>query len=173
MPVVTMHVLNKLSRGFTLIELIVVMGILGILATATIAVMDPLGQIHKSDDVKRKSDLATVQKALEQYYQDFGKYPAAASNEIVDFKTTQPMPWGTTWSPYLVVLPKDPTSNRSYVYVVRSDMQGYWLYASLERTSDPQLCNSGNPCASAVTNNVSNACGTACNYVVSSPNVVK
>jgi type II secretion system protein G len=160
------------NKGFTLIELIVVIGVMVILASSVFAILDPVGQLQKANDGKRKADLSGVQKSLEQYYQDFGRYPASSQNEIVDFKTNTPLPWGSSWQPYMNELPADPTNTRKYIYVVRSDMQAYWIYASLERDTDPSVCNKGGACVSLISNGVANnACGTTCNYGVSSPNV--
>ncbi|HEX8965761.1 MAG TPA: type II secretion system protein [Patescibacteria group bacterium] len=167
------------QKGFTLIELVVVIGILAILAAFVFALLDPLTQFQKSDDGKRKFDLAQVQRALEQYYQDYGRYPQAnGSYQILDSGGT-PVPWGSTttlWQRYMTVLPNDPLSpSRKYVYYVDTSGQKYWIYASLERgTKDPNVCTSGGSgiCSSLTSNGISStACGQKCNFGVSSPNV--
>lgn len=161
------------SRGFTLIELIVVFGILGALSMLLIATLDPIAQFQKSRDGKRKSDLGQVQKILEQYYQDNGRYPVHSTSSptyrIVKLDGTT-AEWGQAFTPYANVLPKDPISSKNYVYY--SSGQSYYLYASLDRGSkDPQAC-SGGVCSSLTSNNISpTACGGTCNYGVSSPNV--
>ncbi|OGH12278.1 MAG: hypothetical protein A2776_01005 [Candidatus Levybacteria bacterium RIFCSPHIGHO2_01_FULL_40_10] len=80
--------------------------------------------------------------------------------------------WGSVWSPYISVLPKDPAVTQNYVYVTSSDRQSYWLYTALERgAKDPQACNSGAACLGLAINGISGtACGKTCNYGVSSPN---
>ena len=83
------------SRGFTLIELIVVIGIIALVATATIAVLNPFGQFQKARDARIKSDLSQLQKALETYYQDKGGYPSSTSEyKILDGTTT--INWGSS-----------------------------------------------------------------------------
>lgn len=158
------------SRGFTLIELILVTGVIGIFAAGVLAVLSPGQQVLKANDVRRKSDLGQIQRALEAYYQDNGRYPSASANKIF---TTSSINWGTSWQPYMNVLPKDPVSTHTYVYYASSDGQSYILYASLERGGkDPQACNGGNACASLTTYSVSqNACGTTCNYGIASPDI--
>jgi type II secretion system protein G len=172
------------NNGFTLIELIVAIGILGILAVAAIIALDPFAQLQKGNDVRRKSDLAQVQRALETFYQDYGFYPTG--NEQTQYlmtymnKTKNPpesvtLQWNSAWQPYMNVLPKDPSSSREYVYY--STGQSYYIYASLDRASnDPKACNRGNACLSISTNGIlSTACGSGasavCNYGVSSPDV--
>jgi len=152
-------------QGFTLIELIVVVGILGILAATLLAAINPVAQFNKSNDAKRKGDLETVQRALELYYQDNGSYPLSLN-------------WGNPWTPYISKLPKDPVSTYNYVYF--STGQTYYLYAHLQQSSDPQACNSGSAC-SGFSKGISGfpssgACGSStggavCNYGVTSSDV--
>ncbi len=158
-------------KGFTLVELVLVIGIISILFSVALAMLDPLGQIQKANDVRRKSDLSQIQKALESYYQDKGKYPATTGSPNYQM---QSISWGTSWAPYMNLVPRDPNTLRRYVYYAPSDGQSYYLYANLERgTKDPQICNSdGTACGSLTTLGIlTTACGATCNYGVSSPNV--
>ncbi len=166
-----MRIQNVLShRGFTLIELTVVMGVLGVLMGALIIVVNPTEQMRKAHDTQRKNDLSQIQRALEIYYNDHGKYPDMSAYMIVNTDGT-PVGWGSSWSPYISRLPKDPGVNR-YVYVVGSNNQTYYIYASLERGGkDTAACNNGDPCLKLSSLSVSeSACGGTCNYGVSSTN---
>lgn len=176
------------TSGFTLVELLVVIGIIGILLSAALFILNPIGQIQKTNDAKRKSDLAQMQRALETYFNDTGKYPPSSSvsptYRIINLNG-QIADWGTTlFSPYIASLPKDPKANQNYVYFASADRQSYWLYASLERVTsdvtlcttgnacDPQLCNKGNPCPSLYNNGIpTGSCGGTCNFAVTSSNV--
>lgn len=60
-------------KGFTLIELIVVMAIIGVLAS--IVLVSVSGAKAKSRDSKRIADLKSIQLALSLYYTDNGMYP--------------------------------------------------------------------------------------------------
>ena|SRR5579859_3770758 len=166
-------------KGFTLIELLVVIGILGILAAVLLAMINPIAQLQKSNDARRKGDLESVQRALEMYYQDKGTYPLSnnSNHEIKVGATTYAwgQPWTVNGQNYMAKLPVDPVQTQNYVYYSAGG-QSYYLYTSLQRgIYDPQICfpTTGAACSSARTNGVATACGggATCNYGVSSPNV--
>ncbi len=174
----TLSILNswRSDDGFTLIELILVVALFSAFVMALLTVLNPLEQFKKSNDVRRKSDLAQIQRALETYYQDHGSYPTNASQCTYEIKGSNGdgndcIEWGRSWQPYMNVLPQDPNSAKSYVYYMPDTANGqtYYLYASLDRgAKDPQACNGGSKC----TNVPSGAtCGDVCNFGVSSPNV--
>lgn len=170
----------KHSFGFTLIELIVVIGVMAIISTIGLAALDPMTQFQKSSDARKKSDLAQIQKALEIYYEDSGMYP----EYVVGFKirnndsNQSTVEWGTSWQPYMNVLPKSPDST-NYIYYSPAGGQSYYLYASLSRgDKDQQACNDGLTCQSIIDLDgviPENACDPGgaglCNYGVSSANV--
>lgn len=173
--------IQKKQRGFTLIEMIVVIGILAVLAGLLLTVVNPIAQFRKANDTRRKSDLAQLQRALEQYYQDHGSYPKYSTQaplyEIVDFSNVNksPLPgitWGNPWQPYMNFLPKDPSSYRTYIYVTDATNQTYWLYTSLEQGSaDAQVCNAGFACNNVPANvHCGSSPSIVCNYGVSSSN---
>jgi general secretion pathway protein G len=139
--------------GFTLVELLIVIALIAILATGVLALINPVGEMQKALDAKRKSDLAQLQRTLELYYHDYGQYPATLS-------------FGSSWQPYSPKLPNDPDPSKNYAY--KSSGQTYYMYASLDRgATDKQACNAGAVCINASGLN----CGKVCNYGVSSPNV--
>jgi general secretion pathway protein G len=104
----------KNKKGFTLVELLVVMTIIMVL---TVVGMINYGNANKkSRDAKRKSDLESVRVALEMYRQDNGSYPADEDVLVDD---------------YIKELPEDPQfPTKSYTYVI-SDYE-YTLSADLE-----------------------------------------
>lgn len=168
--------MKKKLTGFTLVELLIVIGVLGIISTMLILTLNPMEQIKKSNDAARKSDLAQIKRALELYYDDNGRYPPSS----VQFKIapTTAIDWGKAWQPYMSKIPKDPSARNTYQYYVPPTAGGqtYYLYANLERgAKDPQSCNNGNVCTSISTGGpgypAANACGGVCNYGISSANV--
>ena len=65
--------MKKSTRGFTLVEIIIVVVVIAILAGITIMAYN--GVQAKTRDSKRKADIAAIIKALELYYDDNGQYP--------------------------------------------------------------------------------------------------
>src|SRR5512140_2708128 len=100
------------ARGFTLLELLVVMVIIGLLA----GYVAPryFGQIGKSEAKVAKAQLDSLEKALDQYRLDTGHYPTTETGLAA--LTTKPAS-ETKWSgPYLKkAVPLDPWG-RAYLY---------------------------------------------------------
>ncbi len=67
----------NLRKGFTLVELMVVVAIIGLLATASVLA---LGNARaKARDAKRLSDIQVLRSGLEQYWITNASYPSASS----------------------------------------------------------------------------------------------
>lgn len=64
------------SHGFTLVELLIVITIIGILAG--IGIGSYIGQLVKARDTRRKADLEQIRSALEMYWADCNIYPVGA-----------------------------------------------------------------------------------------------
>jgi prepilin-type N-terminal cleavage/methylation domain-containing protein len=65
------------SKGFTLVELMVVVSVLAVLSTILYANFSQARA--QSRDAERKSDLRNIQSALELYKQKYGRYPAGCN----------------------------------------------------------------------------------------------
>lgn len=112
-------------RGFTLLELLVVMVIIGLLA----GYVGPkfFGQIGKSEVKAAKAQLDALQKALDQYRIDVGRYPSTDQGlAVLVTKPADEPKWG---GPYLSkALPKDPWGN-DYQYRSPGEHGEYDVYS--------------------------------------------
>jgi general secretion pathway protein G len=100
------------SRGFTLLELLVVMVIIGLLA----GYVGPklFAQIGKSETKVTRAQIDALQKALDQYRIDIGRYPSTEQGLAVLVQKPVDEPRWT--GPYLAkAVPNDPWG-RPYVY---------------------------------------------------------
>ncbi len=146
---------NKKQKGFTLLELLVVIGIIGLLAS--ILVINLTSARRRARDTKRVADIRSLQTAAEDYYGRSGKYPSL----IGDLVTGTQIP----------VWPLDPLAPSGTTCTGSSDLcywyaaytpagalgpQSYHIGASLE-DSGSALLNQDRDCNSIA--------GTGCPYV--------
>ena len=152
-----------LHLGFTLVELLVVISILGILATLVAG--NYRSAKFRGSDAMRKSDLKQMAIALEAFMNDYGVYPAVSSGKI----TGCPYPAGVcTWGSgeftdgktvYFKEIPADPSTRQNYVYRLVSN-QKFQLFAKLENTQDKDIILTNYDCGT----------GVNCNYAVTGSN---
>ena len=104
--------LHKTNRGFTLLELLVVIVIIGLLA----GYVAPryFSQVGKSEIQVAKAQLESIEKALDQYRLDTRSYPSAEQG--LDALVNTPSNANGWAGPYLKkAVPNDPWG-RAYVY---------------------------------------------------------
>lgn len=118
------------NRAFTLLEMLVVIGIIGILVGLG-AVSYSTAQ-KKSRDSKRKSDLKIIQNSLEQYYSICGfKYPTPATNVVAPIICT---------SPSVVIMPTVPTDPKTgNSYSMTGDDSNYTICVPTRAATPPVL----------------------------------
>lgn len=102
------------QSGFSLIEIMVVVVILGILAS--IVVPKIINRPDEARVVKAKQDVLAIQNALDLYKLDNGIYPSTDQGLIALVEKPSSNPTPHDWKQYLKSLPKDPWG-RDYLYL--------------------------------------------------------
>jgi len=110
----------RYEEGFTLIELMIAIVIIGILATIAVPVYS--NAVQESKISKAKADLRTLESAIEIYFIEKGEYPKEEKLE-------------DSLSSYLKSLPKDPWANSSYEYELNEDGTQYKVYLPANTTN--------------------------------------
>lgn len=129
-----------MKKGFTLIEILVTMGLIAVVAAGVVTLIGT-GPQQSSRDARRRADLQRIATALELYRNDRGRYPTlncfnncgACGGGNVCITTT-----------YIQSLPTDPQTNNGYMYTGNNcnanGCTGFSLCTNLEKTQGTN-CN--------------------------------
>lgn len=143
------HVLHK---GFTLVELLVVIAIIAVLAAVVVLIINPIELTRRGRDAARLTDLANLQNAINVAVQE-GASAGSTTAALLCAGTTAPcrgesvaggrVTDGSGWvkvnvstqkSVSVATLPVDPINTAADHYVYCSDGNGYEIATHLEST---------------------------------------
>jgi prepilin-type N-terminal cleavage/methylation domain-containing protein len=138
-------------NGFSLLEILAVVAIIGILATLSFG---PIRSAQiRNRDTKRKADLQLIAQGVEAYYVDRRTVPGTSANCTTIYDSKQGSNWIPNLGPYLTsqvgaaaTLPKDPRDpNQAYIYqcFLNDPTKRYRLTATLENKNDKEADASG------------------------------
>ena len=110
-------------RGFTLVELMVVLTVIALLLS--VVVPDYVGRLKRAEEAVLKENLMLMRDALDKHYADAGKYPRSLDELVAKryLRSIPPDPFTQSPATWVAVPPSDP--NRGGVYDVRSTAKGY------------------------------------------------
>lgn len=99
------------EAGFTLIEMMVVIAIIGVLAALVVPRI--MGRPDEARVTAAKQDIGTINQALKLYRLDIGRYPTTEQglNALVARTSVEPIPQNWKSGGYLDALPNDPWGN--------------------------------------------------------------
>jgi general secretion pathway protein G len=132
--------IGKKMNGFTLIEVMVVVVILGILAAVVVPKI--MSRPEQARIVKVKQDILAIQSALDLYKLDSGFYPSTDQGlqALVTKPTSDPMPRNWKSDGYLQQLPMDPWG-QSYQYMNDNDKLRIFSYGAKGKDGSSEIGN--------------------------------
>lgn len=163
------------NKGFTLVELLVVIAIVAILAAVVVLIINPLELTRRGRDAARLSDLSNLQNAINVAVQEAtdsgaeilcataGSYPCDGSS-LVETRASDGTGWvqvdlGANGSVSVPTLPVDPTNTLTYHYAYCADNDAWEINSVLESEQQkPKMAADGgdqnDPSNNYVNNNV-------------------
>ncbi len=137
MLVFNKKILSKHFLGFTLVEILVVVAILATLIYLSLTFINPVKQLDRIHDAKRKEDLMQIKSALDIYYNDNSCYPSS-----LNFG----QPWVENSVTYMRRIPQDSQCSSDlttcYVYQQSGGSCPSWsvVFSKLSATPNASAC---------------------------------
>lgn len=164
---------KKISKGFTLVELLVVIAVIGILAAVILIAMDPGEQMARGRDASRKMSIAQLGHALQNYYTSQNSvFPATSSwdtdltakGELKSFPS-----YVTTGGNFIDCL----TNKKSYFcYNINGVSTEVVVYGHLESSKEASNCGNSRASTWFVWSSANGKAGVFCQIAEPTPGVL-
>lgn len=120
--------------GFTIVELLIVIVVIGILAAITIVAYNGVQQ--RARDTARQSGISNLTKALEIYYSINAQYPTSSGSTVINsgWSTTADASWQNLINQlvptYVSVLPRDPGTSTATAAISGGSNYDYYAFSN-------------------------------------------
>lgn len=127
------------KKGFTLIEMLIVIAIISILASVFLVGLR--GFRGSAYDARRTADIQRISSYLELYYTKYRCYPGGSIPSTSCNVSNAQVSWNdlttalTSANIGISKIPNDPISGRDYAYAVMAGGQGYVLRAEMPESN--------------------------------------
>lgn len=79
-------------KGFTLLELLIVIALIAVLATGAVMAINPAKRVRQANDTRIKTDISQIATALESYFTTNRIYPQSLGNLVPHELKSIPLP---------------------------------------------------------------------------------
>lgn len=141
--------MQNIHRGFTLIEVLIVIGILAILAGVVLVAINPNRQFEQARDSQRISNVNAILNAVGQYIADNkGTLPASITTSKRDIGSTGADLCSDLVPTYLPALPTDPQSSHQGKGLLETECEPNDTYDTdytIEKDNNGRITVTANP----------------------------
>lgn len=129
------NVVKNTKKGFTLVELLIVISIVAVLAVMMISIFNAIGVTNKARDTQRKKDLNRIKVAFEEYFNDKGYFPS--DTDIINWNIKSNCSKSVTAFPNLNPWVCDPNGN-PYIIITEPNNK-FRIITNLENKTDKDI----------------------------------
>ncbi len=130
--------MKGMGKGLTLVEILLVVGILAMMVGVMTGSLNPLALINRGKDARRKKDITRIKVAMEGYWADKGCFPTGSL--LTDLNSVANCGSRVVFDPWLDNWPCDPNGESYYVFTEEIGCPSWFkVIVDLENRSDRDI----------------------------------